>query len=241
MGANNMSLDKNVVGVVIGVVLVAVVPRLCDGYLCKICPEGYTDLTDCTKIGNCTGDSICYIEVYSDTQGVKKSYTGCRSRQECINEGLLRKRQANLGTLRSGECCEKDFCNIGEPSPRFKDYKECFGCDNVARPEDCETSVLCTNTEQCMTEYRYAGNGRGSFRMGCESKNLCELRDTLIGNFSQRSLPDDAMTHPMARQLAQWRTIKERDWCQQTRNVSDRQFDMCPFVIGTILQYEKYK
>jgi len=203
------------------------VPRLCDAYLCKICPEGYTDLTDCTKIGNCTGDSICYIEVYSDTQGVKKSYTGCRSKQECINEGLLKKkRQANLGTLRSGECCESDFCNIGTPDPRLVGYKECFGCDNVARPEDCETSVLCTDTEECMTEYRYAGNGRGSFRMGCESKNLCELRDTLIGNFSQRSIPDkwagpnvnpepiklsdDQPTHPMARQLAQWRTIKDR-------------------------------
>lgn len=158
-----------------------------DAVRCKICPDGVSSDGYCSKVGDCSGDSVCYTSVTDEGFGQKKVVTGCMSKQVCRNNGIQVKRQ--VGNQICFDCCDTDMCNsrlcnIALPSG----FHECFGCDSVSSPSACDTSKLCTSDQYCMTEYRYTGAQSGTYRMDCESSKMCEKQEQFAVYFNKRDL-----------------------------------------------------
>ncbi|KAK3728820.1 hypothetical protein RRG08_013542 [Elysia crispata] len=127
------------------------------------------------------------MSVTDEGFGQQKIVTGCMSKQVCRNNGILVKRQA--GNQVCFDCCDTDMCNTRLCQMALPTgFHECYGCESVSSPTDCDTSKLCLSDQYCMTAYRYTGAQSGTYRMGCESAAMCKKQDEYASYFNKREI-----------------------------------------------------
>ncbi|KAK3740057.1 hypothetical protein RRG08_062188 [Elysia crispata] len=153
-----------------------------EGTLCLFCQSGVQDFSQCTKVGQCTGDQVCITEKYDEGGGIVTWYSGCQNREVCRRLGAYTKRSAPDGgsaqpasgvpahfgarasrQLRPGQnvcsgCCDDtDFCNAREcgfnADFQAAGFRTCFKCDGVPRPTDCDHVIQCTDQERISLLY----------------------------------------------------------------------------------------
>ncbi|GFO45534.1 hypothetical protein PoB_007203900 [Plakobranchus ocellatus] len=169
---------------------------------------------------------VCYTSVIDEGFGFQRVVTGCMSKQVCRNNGIMVRRQT--GTEKCFDCCDTDLCNgkLCQTAPP-SGFRECYGCESVSSPSNCDTSKLCTDDQYCMTEYRYTGAQSGTYRMDCESIAMCEKQEQYAGYFNKRDLGKKSSSsfdhHSSTNQFSSEKSLSAND--QQALNISERYID----------------
>ncbi|KAL4218713.1 hypothetical protein ACF0H5_021301 [Mactra antiquata] len=152
------------------------------GLRCHQC-TGVTDPHYCSMVVHCDPGEECHTEKVIGEDSTVFYNSGCQDVQLC--QLAANGKRSELHVCEG--CCGTDLCN-SELCPVNNNTTpgvQCYQCDEVDDPKDCQNRITCADSEQCIVQKYVNDNMDIKYSLGCETVQRCHLLETLSRRSTQ--------------------------------------------------------